>query len=318
MRGLVQEVFMLRPQFLLAASLALVVLSAARADDQPAPLKFAWPVPSKATVTEKIWKHGRTCTTRYSVSVVKSGDDLKVHIDDFAFTEYGGKPADDPAVATEVARALPMAKIVPDLLLSADGRVKEVLGLDEMLKAEVELMVPGADEAKRAEQYKQLSTPEAREAIKRESSKNWRAWVGDWVGVVVPSGKGAEGRYAVRDFDGTERDAPATLQRAADETPGYVQLTRVATLEGDATKASLDAWIKLMTLRSGKAPPEGLFTGMVLTTRMLSVAEESTLRLKRAIREEACTVHRKDKDDLVIGVERHEFTFDWGKPAGDK
>jgi hypothetical protein len=318
MRALIQEVFMSRLPFVVAASVALSLLPAARADDQPAPLKFAWPVPSKATVTERIWKHGLNAVTRYTLSVETQGDDLKVHMDDFSFTEFAGKPPDDPSVAKEVAAALPGAKLVPDLLISADGRVKDVLGLDAMVQAEVDLLSPGADEAQRAERYKQLSTPEARAAIKKESTKNWRAWIGDWVGLVIPPGKDTEGRYVVRDVDGTERDAPAVLQRGADEAAGHVQLTRVATLQGDDTKASLDTWIKLMTKKTGKAPPEGLFTGLVLTTRMFVVTEESTMRPKRAIREEACTVHRKDQNDLVVGVERHEFTFEWPKPAGDK
>jgi hypothetical protein len=310
---------MSRLPFVLASSVALVILPAAVADDQPAPLKFAWPVPCKATVTEKLVKRGQTATTRYTISIEKQDADFKLHIDDFSFTEFAGKAPDDPSVAATVAVALPTARLIPDLLIDADGRVKDVLGLDAMIEAEVALLSPGADETVRAARYKQLSTPEARAAIKRESTKNWRAWAGDWVGLVIPAGKDVASKYPVRDIDGTEIDAPAILQRtAADEAPGHVRLTRVATLEGEATKASLDLWIKLMTKQTGKAPPEGLITGLTLSTRTQLVAEETTLRPKGGIREEKCVVHRKEKDDLVVGIESHEFAFEWAKPAGDK
>jgi hypothetical protein len=150
--------------------------------------------------------------------------------------------------------------------------------------------------------------------IRREALKNWRTWVGEWIGAVVAEGKDVQTRHEVTDLDGKSRDAPCVLHREP-SAGGLAKITCVATLDGEATQASLDAWIRAATQSSGKAPPPGLLTGLVLTYRQFVETDPATLRPKSAIREEAARVQRKDKDDLVANLERHEFSFEWAADA---
>jgi len=313
---------MLRRRIALAAA-ALSIAPALAGDDAPAPLKFAWPVPSKAVVTERIWKGGLTWVEKYVLSFEKQGADFKAHVDDVSIVEFAGKRPDDPSVAEYATRALPSARLKPDLLVGADGRVKDVIGLDETIEAQFEILAKSIPEARREEFHARMTSPETKDVMRRDAMKNWQAWTGDWIGLSLVEGKDVSARSDVHDIDGKEREAPCVVRREASKTSGLVQLTRVATLEGDDTKASLDAWIKMQSARTGQVPPPDLFTGLTLTNRMAADVDPQTLRPADAIREYARVIHRKDRPDFVdpTWIERHEFKFEWvaaAQPKSDK
>ena len=313
---------MSRRRLLAAALAAPALLAAAVADDAPAPLKFAWPVPSKVTVTERVFRPGAAVTTRYTASLERAGDgdDLKLRFADFEVVDFAGKKPDDPSVAARVAATVRMAsKLMPDLLLGADGKVKDVVGIDAAIRAMLDDVEKGGTDEEKAwlpARRAQLESPEVKESMKREATKPWQAWVGEWAGRTMPDGEDVPARHCVRDLDGSERDAPAVLRRvASSEGAGLVTLTREAMLDGDDTKASLDAWVKAGTKAIGHAPPEGLFIGLQLVSRAAAVADAATLRPRRAMREDACLVHRKGDADLVVELDRHEYAFEW--PASE-
>ena len=299
----------------LACAIALAALGAfARAADAPAPLKFAWPVPSKGTVTEKIQKAGHVATTRYVVSLERSGDagDLRLHLGDFEFVELDGKPASDAAVAEQVRMALPIAKAIPDLLIGADGAVKEVLGIDAAIKTMIEEIEKSADERQKASMAAvraQLDSPDSKEKIRRETIRYWVAWVCDWAGRSIPEGEVVAGRYPVRCPDSTEVDAPAQFRRmpGGPDRPGLVRISRECVLDGDDAKPAFDAWMKQVTQATGRTVPA---TGMRLGDRALTIADPATLRPVVVLREETRTLHMKDAADRN-DVERHEYTFVW-------
>jgi hypothetical protein len=295
---------------------AFALLSSAFAQDAAAPLKFGWPVPSSVVVTEIVERAGMNAITRYRASLTREGPagELRLHLSDFAFVEFAGKKPDDPAVAAQVTRAQRVAQFTPDLILAADGTIKDVVGLEAVNKVRLDDIEENGTPAQKAAVpmlRKQFQTPEALRDFKREAMKYWRAWVADWIGWTVPEGGRADGRFVVRDIDGTEREAPATYTRTAAADGTGQNLVRTATLDGAATKASLDLYVKTRSAQSGEAPPEGFFTGLKLWSYLIADTDPATLRPVRVIRWDQCLIHRKDRDDFVAANERHEYHFDW-------
>jgi len=309
------------PRRTAAALVAAALLSSASAGDEPAPLKFAWPVPSKVTVTEKLVKLGHTATTRYTVSLDRAGDaggpgDLRVHLSDFEFTDFDGRPSTDPSVAMQVKMALPMAKATPDMLLGPDGAVKDVLGLDHTIATMVEELTKNLDESMKAQIpafRAQFESPEMRERMKRDAAKHWTAWVANWTGRVIPEGRGVEGTWPVGCPDGSEVTAPTIYKRmpADKEGPGLVKLTRESTLDGEDAKPAFDAFVE-KAVAMGRPMPA---TGMRLVDRVAVVTDPATLRPTWVRREEQRILHMKDGNDRN-DIERHDYAFEW--PAAEK
>jgi hypothetical protein len=318
MRRHTQEILMRRPSFVLAASVALVILPAALADDQPAPLKFAWPVPSKATVTEKVLKQGHKATTRYVVTLEPDGKsaDFKMHISDFEFVELDGHAATEPALAPQIAQATAQSKMIPDLVISADGRVKDVVGLEAAVEAQLAVLEKSENPQLRASVPSlraMLARPETIATQKRESSRIWQWWVGEWVGRVIPAGPDVQTKFAIRCPDAVDREAPTSLRRKTSaDGPEMAQFSRESTLEGDDAKPVVEAYVNKMKAMTGRVPPE--ITGMRLCERTVVSTDPATLRPKRAFSEAIGTLYVKDQPERT-DVERHEYTFEWGKSA---
>ena len=301
---------------LAAVALAAVLLPAARAEDAVKPLAFAWPVPSKVRVTEKITLPGRGATTRYVVSLarVEEGKDvLRVHIGDFEIVELDGRPATDPLIATAVALSKARGNAMPDLLLSADGRVTGLAGVEEAIDAALAGSGASATDAEKVDIAKRraaLSSPEAKELMKREARGYWDPWVAGWVGLALEDDKPVSSTVQIRCPDGVDRDATCSTRRRPAEETGRIQLLRESALTPESAKQALDAWIKKMTEATQQAPPEGFFTGLDISERVLAVTDPATLAPLRVIRESKATVRRKNGEDTE-SVERHEYAFDW-------
>jgi hypothetical protein len=319
MRASATEVLMSLARLAAAAVVAAALVSSASADDEPAPLKFAWPVPSKVTVTEKMLRAGHTVTTKYTVSLERSGEsgDSRVHPSDFEFTEVDGKPSTDPSVAPIVTAMMPVTKSIPDLLIGADGAVKDVIGLDNTITIMIEEMTKNVDERHKAQisaLRAQFDSPAMREQMKRDAAKNWTAWVANWSGRVIPEGKGVEGTWPVSFPDGVAVTAPTRYRRmpAEDEGPGLVKLTRESTLDGEDSQAPFEEFLARAEAAAGR--PLGA-TGMRLVDRVAVVTDPATLRPTWVRREELRVIHLKGVADRS-DIERHEYTFAW--PAAEK
>jgi hypothetical protein len=320
----IQEVRMSRPRLVLAASVALAALPAALADDQPVPLKFGWPVPSRATVTENVVKKGLKATTRYVVNLAAEGKttDLRMHISDFEFVEIEGRPATDPALAPQLAQATAIAKMIPDLLITADGKVKDVVGFEAQIEAQLAAFEKSDDPRIRASvpaMRAMWARPEAVAMQKRVSSGIWRSWVGEWVGRAIPEGRSVETKFPLQCPDSVDRDAPTTLRRTPSaDGAAMAQFSRESVLDGDDAKPVIEAYLKKLSDATGRVPPE--ITGMRLSERVVVSVDPATLRPKRAFSESVGTIRLKGQDDRV-NVERHEYTFEWlttTAAAGDK
>lgn len=315
---------MLRPRtalLLTLAASAAALPARARAEDPPAPLKFGWTVPSKVTVTEKMLKGGHTATKRFTATLLRESDELRVRFSDFAILELDGRPSTDPALAKSIEMTEMMLKASPYLVLAPDGTVKDVGGLDAAVDVLVAELTKSGDERQKAAAAalrEQLRSPAVAAESKRRATKDWQTWVGEWVGRTVPEGRGVEGDFAIRCPDGADLRAPTRLKRAPAESEGagLVQLTRESVLDGEDSAAALAAWVKKLSEATGQRPPEGHFTGLRLVDRSLVVADPATLRPRRVLREEQYTWHMKDRPDRTE-IERHEYSFEWPAAEGD-
>lgn len=318
---------MSRPILAVALVAAASALAApAHAEDAPAPMKFGWTVPSKVTVTEKMLKGGHTATKRFTATLAREGDELRVRFTDFELVEIDGRSGTDPAMAKSVAMTQMMLKATPYLVLAADGTVKDVGGLDAAVDVLVEELTKTGDEKQKAAAAAirdQMKSPAVAAESKRRAMKDWQTWVGEWIGRTVPEGKGVEGDYSIRCPDGADLKAPTLLKRAPAESEGagLVKLTRESVLDGEDSAAALAAWVKKVSEATGQTPPDGLFIGMRLSDRSLVVTDPATLRPRRVMREEQYTWRMKDRPERTE-LERHEFTFDWpaettAKPADE-
>jgi hypothetical protein len=315
-----------RPLALAAAVLAAALLASASADDKPAPLKFAWPVPSKVTVTEKVSRVGHTGSLRYTASL-RSTDDgraFRLHLADFEFVEFDGKAVtgmttDDPVMAQQLAGTLAMAKATPDLVVGADGTVKDVIGLDQAIATSIDELTKMADERTKAQLpaiRAQLTSPEAKDRVRQEATKQWMLWVGDWAGREIPEGRGVEGSYPIACPDATEVAAPTLWRRvpAESEGPGLVRLTRETTLDGEDAKRPFDEFLAKAEAATGQTIPA---TGMRLVDRVAVVTDPATLRPTWVRHEKQRILHMKDAVDRN-DIERHEYQFDWAAAEKQK
>lgn len=298
-----------------AAVAAAFVLVPALAEDDPPPVKFAWPIPSKGRVTEVITKGGRSATTRCTVTLAKTEDGaaLRLHLSDWEIVDIEGKGPDDPAIAAQVRMTLIGLKVTPDLVIGSDGVVKDVIGLDTAVETMLAEIEKGTDERMKATLPKireQFKSPEARTAMTRSSTRVWSTWVGDWLGRVIPAGdRGLEVPHKILCPDGVEYDVPTRFRRMSGEKEGagLVRLTRESVLDGEDARPVLATWLKKMEETMGRAPPA---TALRFVDRSLTAADPATLLPKRVLREQLLTLTIKDTPDRT-DVERHEYTFEW-------
>jgi hypothetical protein len=298
-----------------AAVAAAAFLVPAVAGDDPPPLKFAWPVPSKGRVTETLTKGGRSATTRCTATLDRTEDGaaLRLHLSDWEIVEMEGRKPDDPSIAAQVRMTLVGLKVTPDLLLGPGGEVKDVVGLDRAVDTLLGEIEKGADERMKSMLPKlreQLSSPDARTAMQRGVTRAWRTWVGDWAGRVIPEGeRGVECPYRIVCPDMAEYEAPTRFRRMSGEKEGagLVRFLRESVLDGEDARPVLAAWMKKMEETMGRAPPA---TGLRLVDRALTVADPATLLPARVLREQLLTLQIKDMPERT-DVERHEYTFEW-------
>src|SRR5262249_42649689 len=104
----------------------------------PAPptLRFGWPVPGRAAVTQVALKDGHTSTMRYDLTTRRSADGgrIEVRFERFQFIEVDGRDLRAPelrAVREDLER---MASMIPTLLVSPEGEFTGVEGMDEMIE----------------------------------------------------------------------------------------------------------------------------------------------------------------------------------------
>lgn len=280
-------------------------------------LKFAWPVPSRVTVTETALKKGNRAKMRYDVviSKQKSGNNLILSFEKYRFIEIGGidltTPENRQRYASAMAKNEAIAGMLPSLVINPQGVVVDVTGVDEMIEKSVDLFPAAEDSKTRATMLASMRSPGAIAMMKSKVQEFWQVWVETWADLSVLPDK--EETYELGDpTSGKPSGTTMTVRNLGTDAPGKVKLSAQTVLQGAAAKTLLADLLKTL------APPEGanvpplsadVVSNIKRLTRFSVVTNPRTLQPDWAQSEVItdCTI----KGEAKSNTERRDYTFDW-------
>ncbi|WP_375767752.1 hypothetical protein NR798_39695 [Archangium gephyra] len=278
-------------------------------------LRFAWPVPSRVTVTERILKKGKRAVMRYDavLSARKEGG-YELKLDKFQFLEREGQDLTKGPLPPGIKEATAMASAIPTLVLSAEGELVDMVGVEEMLERIYKMM----PEERREQMRAVFERPGMKEMFKQSGGEFWNAWVGAWVGLKLAAGE--EGLVTGQSQlpSGPVESVVTVRHRGPDaEHQGAVRLELESVLEGEPFRKTVVATMTQLfqgATPPGKEPPD--VDAMVKSARRVSRAEvvmdSATMRPYSARRYDVSKVVVGDKESETI--EEHEYSFAWPAP----
>lgn len=287
---------------------------------------FAWPNPSRVTVTEKALKKGKRATTRYDI-VFKKADEGKYYI--LKFENFRFLKLDGVDLTTDEAKKQLGAKIeqmnaygslIPPFIISSDGTFKDVTGLKEMCdELGKKIDDPGFQKTMDA----MMSSPRMVAMIKQNCADFWKVWVETWIGLKVEANKKLNLDRELGTPDGRVMSVPFLIRNEGEvtEAKDHVRLVGESTIEGEKAKAFFSAFFKQLVSQVApkdgeqKKMPADLFDSIRRTDKMSVVTNPKTLQPLKAGWEKNISIKIKDKTRNRI--ETHEYTFDW-KPKKDE
>lgn len=278
-------------------------------------LRFAWPTPSRVTVTERTLKKGKRAVMRYEavLSARKEGG-YELKLDKLQFLERDGRDLTKGPLPPEIKQATALASAIPTLVLSAEGQVVDVVGMEEMLERIYKMMPEEEREQVRA----LFSRPGMDQVMKQNAAEFWDAWVGAWVGLELAAGEERSGAMQVQLPTGAVESVVTVRHRGPDaEHKGAVRLEMESVLEGEPFRKAMVASIAQVLQSAspqGKEQPD--VDAMVKSARRVNsaavVMDTATMRPMSARKSEVSRLVIADKERDEI--EEHDYTFVWPAP----
>lgn len=312
----------MRSSLLLAVLLCLAPRARAAAPAAPAAaqapapeLRFAWPVGSRATVTERVLKKGKRAVTRYDATLhARKGGGYELKLDGFRFLELEGRDVSKGPVPEELKVATALSSVLPTLVLSAEGQVTDVIGLEAAMDKALQA-VPEKD-GQREQVRAMFAQPAMAQMMKQRAGEFWNAWAGAWVGMDLKAGEERTGTVPMQLASGPVDSALTVRHRGADAAgAGAVRMELQTVLEGEPFRKAMAAMLTQMVQSApktpGKAAPD--FDAMLKSARKVStvevVTDAATLRPYRASSTELSqlSIQGETREERV----EHEYTFAW-------
>ena len=281
----------------------------------PTPLRFAWPVGARATVTERVLKKGRRATTRYDIVTQREGSTILVYYRDFAFLELEGFDLDDPTVREQIAALeSQVAGAIPPYRIAADGTWLGCGELDTMLDGLVAVL-PAAHVATFREM---MANPKIRAVVEAKIRDVWQAWVEGWLGLELAPGERIEGSSAIE-----IAGVPALLPYVIERLPGNaatIELRATSEISGATAQAMvgvlLEEIIAAFPDRLGAKGRETAAVAAELAVRRVHLREvtldRATMLPRRALSRVTIVVQG---EQTVESIESHEWIFAWDGEA---
>ena len=275
-------------------------------------LRFAWPVPFRVTVTERILKKGKRSVVRYdAVLSARQGGGYELKTDGFQFLEVDGKDLTKGSLPPELKATAALAGVTPTLVLSAEGQVVDVVGMEEAIERSIAL-VP-EEKGMREQVRKMLSQPAMAQAMRQKVADFWGVWVGTWVGIDLAANEEVTGTMPIQLPSGPVDSAVIVRHRGPDASQkGAVRLEMETVLEGEPFRKAMSGMISQMM--QGAPKTEGAdFDAMLKSARRVSrvevVTDAATLRpySARASQVTKIQVESTERED----VEEREYSFAW-------
>jgi hypothetical protein len=284
-------------------------------------LRFAWPTPSRVTVTERVLKKGKSAVMRYdAVLSARQGGGYELKIDKLQFLELDGREVPKGELPPEIKAATALASAIPVLLLSKEGEVQDVVGFEQAMERAL-AQVP-EEQGMREQLRKVLSQPAMAQAMKQKTSEFWNAWVGAWTGLELAVGHEATGPVPVQLPAGPVDSMVTVRHRGPDAAlKGAVRLELETVLEGEPFRKAMVGFVAQMLQAGGaqnKAPRD--FDAMLKSARRVSkveaVTDAATLRpySVRMTQTTKLQVQNQEREQR----EEHEYSFDWPAPKAGK
>ncbi|WP_224248123.1 hypothetical protein [Hyalangium gracile] len=276
-------------------------------------LRFAWPSPSRVKVTERILKKGKRSVVSYdAVLSARSGGGYEVKIDKFQFLEMEGRDLTQGPLPPELKAAAAIASALPTLVISADGEVSDVVGMEEVIERTTAL-VP-EEKGMRDQVRRTLSQPAMMQMMKQRVGDFWSTWVGAWVGADLAAGEKRTGTVPMQLPSGSVDSQVTMHHRGSDPAyKGSVHLEVETVLEGEPFRKAMAGLVSQMIQSSAAKDQAPDIDKMLKSARRVStvevVTDPATLRPYRARMAQVTKL-------LMEGQEREEreereYSFAW-------
>ena len=284
-------------------------------------LKFAWPLPSRVTVTENVLKKGKTAKTRYDI-VMKAqdkGNNRELHFENYQFIEIEGLDLTVPENREKLGPVLnqltAMGGILPTLVINPDGKVEDVVGIEKCVDAALAL-IPGAD----PKMEEMMRSPEMIAQMKQKSVDFWRVWVETWLACKSSAGSETSIETEIPILGGEKMSAPLKVRNEGPDggTGGDIRLTASTVMDGEPAKKAMQqmmmAMVAKIPVKEGVKPfSPDMVKSVKRTTNFLVITNPKTLQPRRA--ESEALVELAIEDQQKSEIEKHEYLFDWATSA---
>lgn len=286
---------------------ALAAYDAAMAEfDFSLPLRFRWPVPGRVRVTETTYKHGKELRLRYVAELTRDAEGLWLRLQEHEALDV------DPR---SVAPALAFARALPGIRIREDGTFGGIVDLESALIAAVASYVRTTNDGAAAQQlHQQLRSPPIQHLLREGASEFWRAWVGVWVGQVVPPGAEVRRPFDTRLPEGLVAPGMLFLRNEGLGADGLAHLVATSVMEGEGFTGALAGFMQQVAATS-PVPDERAFTTDLVESARKEVTVRATLRpdtLQPAqVAIEQATMVRVRGQGRRCETLRRRYDFDW-------
>ncbi|HMR04709.1 MAG TPA: hypothetical protein PKA88_03015 [Polyangiaceae bacterium] len=231
-----------------APCLALAACSPAKSPRVPpaparARLSFDWQPPAAADVTHEHEKNLTRVTTRFTLRACPAGELMSVRAIDHELSSVDEVPASaiDP---DELAQVNALARATPTFLVTKDGQVYDVVGMEQAMRATlVQMRAEGRDAAILDRLEKSFASPLMTQQIKEKYSELWYLWVGSWLDVDLSKQRSTQDMTI---FLGGKNLVIPTEFEVKTSTPDRTEVSLQGVLEGPAASQALSHMIRAM------------------------------------------------------------------------
>ncbi len=283
-------------------------------------LHLHWPIPAKATVTEKILKRGRNAVTTYTFELVPNPKNNARWIGRLSNIqvkqmETGNATKEQVAlskkVLTAISSALPTLSINPKTWEATAEGVEE--GINAVLKILQENTKSDKDRDYLRLIAKNLKSKAMMQSLKEASLSFWNAWAGSWHGLKLP----AEGSSS--HFDGTmyfpmggEGTCKVTVTNLGSPKgrPDLIQLKFHQASDSSAIKSMVENMKKNIPPQYRAQVRADVFESVQVQSTVTATLDRKTLLPHHVLVEKTAKVKVKGRPSRTV-VERHDYSFDW-------
>jgi hypothetical protein len=276
-------------------------------------LRFAWPAPSRVTVTERILKKGKRAVVRYDAALsARRGGGYELKLDKFQFLEMEGRDVTKGPLPPALKAAMALSIAIPTIVISSDGQVEDVVGMEEAMERALTL-VP-EEKGMRDQVRAMLAQPGMEQTMKQKVGDFWNAWVGAWVGTDLAAGEERSATVPMQLPWGAV-DSKVTMHHRGPDVShkGAVRLEMATVLEGEPFRKAMVAMLSQMLQAAASQEKAPDFETLLESARRVSsvevVTDAATLRpySARLVQVTQMQVAGKEREER----EEREYSFAW-------